>query len=380
MRLYHFLSRLGPACLPMALGVLAPLGLLCGLAVSQPAQALDCGTTTGFRCTGTATQYAGGFSPGVGYGGFGGGACSATKTPVIFVHGNADRAISWDAPTGQVPGYTQAPRSVYDEFKARGYNDCELFGVTWLSATEQADSEAARNYHQSSKYQLLKTFIDKVKAYTGKTQVDIVSHSMGVSLSLATIRYYGIQGSVRKFVGIAGGLRGLNSCYYTGYANASAPTCGSQNVYDANIFGFFPEGLYWGTYVNNDWTGTGNNLSLRDQPYYNTGISYYTLRAGQRDQVLCSTTTGWDTCGDSARFNSYTNVKSQLNVGAGSYATQYDWDWNDGYPTNLAGGDKDGVGHFRAKNNTGVILYNMLSGTCTGTGCASGYTYGPYTN
>ena len=380
MRLRHCLSRLGSACLSMALGVLAPAGLLSGLAVSTPAQALNCGTTDSIRCTGTATQYAGGFSPGVGFGGFGGGSCTATRTPVIFVHGNADRAISWDVPPLQVPGYTLAPRSVYDELKARGYNDCELFGITWLDSAEQADDAAAYNYHKPAKYQLLKTFIDKVRAYTGKNQVDIVSHSMGVSLSLSTIKYYGIQSYVRKFVGIAGGLRGLNSCYYTGYANAYAPTCGSQNAYDANVYGFFPEGTYWGTYVNNDWTGTGTSRSLREQPYYNTGITYYTLRAGQKDQVLCSTTVYWDTCGDSARFNSYTNVKSQLNVGAGTSAAQYDWDWSDGYPTNLAGGDKDGVGHFRAKMNTGVIIYNMLSSTCTGTGCASGYTYGPYIN
>ena len=36
------------------------------------AHALTCGTNNGFTCTGTATQYAGGFNPGVGSGGFGG--------------------------------------------------------------------------------------------------------------------------------------------------------------------------------------------------------------------------------------------------------------------------------------------------------------------
>jgi pimeloyl-ACP methyl ester carboxylesterase len=371
-------TPLRASSLSIALSGLGALGLLSVLAVSTPAQALDCGTPSGSRClTSSATQYAGGFSPGVGFGGFGGGACTATRTPVVFVHGNADRAISWDGITSAVPGYTQAPRSVYDELRARGYNDCELFGITWLSTDEQSDSSAAYNYHKPAKYQILKTFIDKVKAYTGKSQVDIVSHSMGVTIALSTIRYYNIPSSVRRFVGIAGGLRGLNSCYYTGYANAYAPTCGSQNVYDAYTYGYFPQGLYGGVYVNNDWTGTGNNLSLRDQPYYYTAPSFYTIRAGQKDQVLCSTSTGFSTCGDSARFNSYTNVKSQLNIGAGSSATQYDWDWSDGYPTNLAGGDKDGVGHFRAKNNSGVILYNMLNTTCTGTGCASGYTYGP---
>lgn len=351
---------------------------LAGVGYSSPAQALSCGSYNGYSCSGSASQFAGGFSPGVGYGGFGGGNCTAVKTPVVFIHGNGDRAEGWDTPPANVPGYATAPRSVYDEFKARGYNDCELFGVTWLSSGEQGS--AAYNYHEPAKYQIIKSFIDKVKAYTGKSKVDIVGHSMGVSMGLAAVHYYGIEGSVRRFIGIAGGLRGLNSCYYTGYANASAPTCGSQNYYNANIFGFFPEGWYWGTWVNNDWTGYGTSRSLRDQPYYKSGVQYYSIRAGQHDQVLCATTTYWSSCGDSAKFNSYSNVKSQLNVGTGSYAPQYDWDWSDGMPTNLGGGDTDGVGHFRARNNTGRILYNMLSTSCTGTGCATGYSYGPYGN
>ncbi len=49
-------------------------------------------------------------------------------------------------------------------------------------------------------------------------------------------------------------------------------------------------------------------------------------------------------------------------------------------PTNMGGGDTDGVGHFKAKNNTGTIIYKMLSTTCTGTGCANSYYYGPVSN
>jgi hypothetical protein len=86
-------------------------------------------------------QYAGTFDPKVGYGGFGGGACRATKTPVVFIHGNGDRAINWASPVvGTVEGYVPPKRSVYDEFKRRGYNDCELFGVTYLSRDEQENA------------------------------------------------------------------------------------------------------------------------------------------------------------------------------------------------------------------------------------------------
>ena len=371
----------GSLCASLIAGVigLAPSAALVigGLAFTNTAQALTCGSTDGKECTGTATQYAGGFNPGVGYGGFGGGNCSATHTPVVFIHGNADRAISWDAPPANVPGYSTAPHSVYDEFKAMGYNDCELFGVTWLSSSDQTTSAAAYNYHEPAKYQIIKKFIDAVKAYTGKSKVDIVSHSLGVSMALATIKYYGIQGSIRRFVGISGGLHGLYSCWYTGYANAYAPTCGSQNYYNSYIFGFFPEGWYYGSWVTNPWTGTGTSYSLRQMPGQYTGIRFYTIRAGYHDEVLCSTYSDWSGCADSALFDNYSNVKSQLNVGAGSQADQVDWDWTDGLPYNVGGGDTDGVGHFKAKNNTGAIIYKMLSTTCTGTGCANIYSYGP---
>lgn len=68
------------------------------LVAPTSAHALVCGANNGYFCQGTQTQYGGTFNPGIGYGGFGGGSCTATKTPVIFVHGNGDNAISFDLP------------------------------------------------------------------------------------------------------------------------------------------------------------------------------------------------------------------------------------------------------------------------------------------
>lgn len=348
-----------------------------GLLLAGAAQALSCGPTDGRICQGTASQFAGGFAPGVGHGGFGGGSCTASKTPVVFVHGNADSAISFDAPPGSVTGYATPARSVYAELKARGYNDCELFGITWLSASEQAAPQY--NVHSSSRYATLQYFIDQVKAYTGKSKVDIVAHSMGVSMALATLQYNNSWGSVRRFVNIAGGIRGLYSCYATGYANAYAPTCGSQNLWDSTLFGFFPEGWYYGLWVTNSWTGSSGSNALRNMPAGHTGVAFYTLAAGFKDQVACATASFWAGCDQAARFASTTsNVKSQLNIGAGSNATQADYNWADGMPYNRGGGDSsNGVGHFRAKNNAGTIIQRMLLTTCTGTGCASAYSTGP---
>jgi len=342
--------------------------------------ALDCGANNGYTCQGAATQYAGGFSPGVGSGGFGGGSCTATRTPVVFIHGNGDSAISFDMPPGAVSGYSTPTRSIYDELKAQGYNDCELFGVSYLSASEISTPQY--NYHKPAKYLVIKTFIDKVLAYTGKSQVDIVGHSLGSSMTLATLKYYGASGKVRRFVNIGGGLRGLNTCYSTGYISPYAPTCNAEGYYpyDYYTFGLYPStGVTY--YGYNRWTGSGSS-SLRAMPSAFPSISFYTITAGLYDQVHCFTTTYVSGCSSGALFNVASNVKAQVDIGFGSSTYGFDWDWTDGSPYNLGGGDtSNGIGHIRSKSNAGRIVYNMLGTTCT-SGCANGYVgvNGPATN
>lgn len=369
--------KFAPACISTTAATLLALALpalgAAALLLPGQARALDCGSNNGFTCTGTATQYAGGFNPGVGNGGFGGASgCTPTRTPVVFIHGNGDSAISFDMPPGTVNGYTKPTNSVYDELKANGYKDCELFGITYLDANARAKPQ--NNYHQPAKYQVIKTFIDAVKTYTGRSQVDIVAHSMGSSMALAAVRYYSYQGSVRRFVNIGGGLRGLNTCYATGYQSALAPTCNAEayvSPYNYYTFGFYPStGVTF--YGYNRWTGSGST-SLRAMPTQYPSISFYTITAGSYDQVHCFTTSYAGGCSSGALFNATSNVKAQVDIGFGSSAYAYDWNWADGSPHNAGGGDtSNGVGHFRSKNNAGRIVYNMLATTCT-TGCANGY-------
>ncbi len=364
------------------LGTLAaPLLIAAALLAPGNANALDCGSNNGYTCAGNANQYAGGFNPGVGQGGFGGGSCTATRTPVVFIHGNGDSAISFDMPAGAVSGYTTPPRSIHAELKAAGYNDCELFGITYLSASERAAPQY--NYHAPARYQVIKTFIDKVKAYTGKSKVDVVTHSLGSTMALAMIKYHGYQGSIRRFVNIAGGLRGLQTCRSTGYQSTLATTCNAEAYvfpYDYYTFGLYPStGMAY--YGYNRWTGSGSG-SLRTFPASYSGIRFYTITAGLRDQVHCFTTSYSSGCSDGALFNSAANVYAQVDVGAGSSAYSFDWDWSDGGPYNFGGGDtSNGVGHFRSKNNAGLIVRNMLTSDCT-SNCAAGYSgvYGPVVN
>lgn len=370
------------ASLIISCGVTLPVWLLVlaagTLGAPMHAHAVTCGTHAHAVCNGTPNQYAGGFNPHTGFGGFGGGTCTATKTPVIFIHGNGDNATSWDAPPAKVKGFAAPPRSVYAEMKARGYNDCELFGVSYLSDDERQLKNAGKNYHSPAKYQIIRDFINAVEKYTGKSQVDIVAHSLGVSQSLATIHYYKLDSSVRRFINIGGALKGLYSCYQTGFSSPTTPTCNSQNLLDENVFGFFPEGFVGLLWVPNNWTGTGTSKSMRQAPKYHPATLFYTISASGKDELICSSTASISKCDKLSRFDPAPNVKAQLNVGAGQDASHIDLDWSDKSPFNLMGGDaSSGIGHFRSKDNTGSIVQRMLLTNCAGLDCAADYSYGP---
>lgn len=355
---------------------------------SLTVNALSCSNPNASNlCPSTASYYSGGFSPGVGYGGFGGGSCSANNTPVVFIHGNADSALTWATPPTAVSGYASNPNSVYQSFLNAGYNQCELFGVTYLSSTEQQNPQS--NYANPDKYQIIYSFIQSVLSYTGKSQVDIVAHSLGVSEIIATLNYYNAWSKVRRFVNISGGLRGLQTCTYYGYANAVTTTCDSENYLDNYTFGFYPSNIGSGdtsasvlTPGYNAWTDYGNPLSQRDAPQYNPNVSFYTLSAGDQDEVECSTNSSWSACYATAKFDSASNVVSQLNIGAGSNALQevFQWQYFSDLLQEMGGDSSNGVGHIQAAHIAGSILVNMLQTNCSGTACASGYSYGPYSS
>src|SRR5215204_2858046 len=287
--------------------------LLPVLLCPTPAKALNCGAFTFPKCSGEDVHFDGGFDPKVGHGGFGGGACRATKTPVVFIHGNGDRAINWASPVvGTIQGHVPPTRSVYDEFKHRGYNDCELFGITCLSHNEQEN--AGGNFHRPEKYVIINNFINAVKAYTHKDKVDLVTHSLGASMTLAALDHHDAWKSVRRFVNIAGGIRGLNSCLFVGPANPMATTCGSESFVTADVFGFYPDSLF----IPNGWTGSTSRHSLRHAPQHHPAVTFYTLNAGEHDEIHCTTVQGRDDCSKGALFDKAPNVKAQLNLGTGS--------------------------------------------------------------
>lgn len=316
-------------CLPLILLLFAGAGTGCaaGAGEGDPGD-LESTATQGVIYNGAANQFAGGFSPSnAPDGGFGGGSCVATRTPVIFVHGNSVNATFFAKPS------TSGAPSVYATLKAAGYNDCELFGITWLSPTEQANQQL--NFHTSTKAARIRDFINAVKAYTGKSKVNILAHSMGVTVALHGITFGGLWGSIAGFVNVAGGLKGLSSCLAVGFANPAFPTCGSQNVFDSNIFGFWPDGAAG---ASNPRTGTSASVGFRNEPARRTAVRFFTISGGSADEIVG---------GDQCKFNSATALEAQLNVG---------------------------IDHLSTFTNTGAIMNTMLNSLCTGTGCCAGYS------
>jgi len=315
---------------PLVLAVILVLGLGfagCAEAGDGAPAGLESAAVQGVIFNGPSNQFAGGFHPSnAPDGGFGGGDCAATRTPVIFVHGNTVNATYIARPaTGGAP-------SVYATLKAAGYNDCELFGITYLSASEQATEPL--NFHTGTKAARIRDFITAVKAYTGKPKVDILAHSMGVTVALHGIAFGGLWGSIERFVNVAGGLKGLSACLAVGFANPAFPTCGSQNVFDSNVFGFWPDGAAGAA---NPRTGTSASLGFRREPERRPAVQFFTISGGAAD-----TKVGGDQC----RFNSAPALKAQLDVE---------------------------IDHLSAFSDTGAIMNTMLNTTCAGTACCAGY-------
>lgn len=289
---------------------------------------LETTAVQGVTFNGPSNQFAGGFNPSnAPDGGFGGGNCVATRTPVVFVHGNSVNASFFAKPSSNgVP-------SVYDTLKAAGYNDCELFGVTYLSTSEQAAQQL--NFHTSTKAAVVRDFIKAVKAYTGKSKVNILAHSMGVTVALHGITFGNLWGSIDTFVNVAGGLKGLSSCLSVGFANPLFSTCGSQNIFDSNTFGFWPDGAGG---ASNPRTGTSSSVGFRREPARRTAVRFFTISGGNADTIVG---------GDQCKFDASAALEAQLDVG---------------------------VDHLSSFTNTGAIMNTMLNSACTSTACCAGYS------
>lgn len=130
--------------------------------------------------------------------------------PIVLVHGNTGYPSHWD-------------RTV-SVLKANGWTDAMIFRPSWGSKTC-----AACNAHTSDNLAPVKTALQQALAKSTTGKIDVMAHSMGVTLAAKAIKDLGYQGKVRTFVGIAGAWRGLLSCGVYPY-NVATSTCGSNGL------------------------------------------------------------------------------------------------------------------------------------------------------
>lgn len=171
-------------------------------------------------------------------GAYGGKALSSQQVknnPIIFIHGNSDIAVGTGTTTAWQTGWTESIKY----FISKGYTKAELYATTW----GPGDTSKSQDQTHSKEYlTYLRSFVEAVIQYTGATKVDIIGHSMGVTLGRAIIKGGVINASqnpfnlgpalsskVDTFVGIAGANWGLSLCY----TFPTAQTCNALN-------GFYP--------------------------------------------------------------------------------------------------------------------------------------------
>ena len=144
--------------------------------------------------------------PVIGFGAAGVG----TRTRVIFLHGYSDTPF----PTACNPfGRMQAMAQFLAD---SGYATSELWGLGYEG--DQCDLPADQTRRSSIAHTNaanvpdLRRFVVAVLAYTGAKQVDIVAHSLGVTLAREWMRQDDGGQRVRRFVAIDGPNGGIINC------------------------------------------------------------------------------------------------------------------------------------------------------------------------
>lgn len=172
-----------------------------------------------------------------------GAVSAACKDNVVLVHGNTASPSSWN--------------NTLNELYSRGYSTSEIFTPNWGSKS----CATCNNHSGSEETPVRNALVDAISSScTGK--IDIIGHSMGVTLGAQQIDKLAAASYVDTFVGVAGAMLGLRSCGVYPY-NVWNSTCGSAGL---SISSPFLDGIY--------------GVPLGDKVYSIKSFS---------DQIVCST-------------------------------------------------------------------------------------------
>ena len=132
------------------------------------------------------------------------------RTPVIFIHGNNDTPF----PTACNPFGSVQPFAQF--FADSGYSTAELWGIGYEG--DQCDLAAnptrrsSIDHTNAANVPDLRRFVAAVLKFTGAREVDIVAHSLGVTIAREWIRQDDAAHTVRRFVAIDGPNHGIINC------------------------------------------------------------------------------------------------------------------------------------------------------------------------
>jgi pimeloyl-ACP methyl ester carboxylesterase len=139
-----------------------------------------------------------------------GAAGPVSRTPVIFLHGNNDTPF----PTACNPyGRMQA---LAQHLADSGWATSELWGLGYQGDQCDLPADPTRRsgiaHTNQANVPDLRRFVRAVLAFTGARRVDIVAHSLGVTLAREWMRQDEVRHEVRRFVAIDGSNQGIINC------------------------------------------------------------------------------------------------------------------------------------------------------------------------
>jgi pimeloyl-ACP methyl ester carboxylesterase len=178
--------------------------LLMAIVIATPAQGATIGTNfpSGFPTIVDASLGV----PVIGFGAAG----PVEHTPVIFLHGNNDTPFpTLCNPYGNMHDFAQY-------FLDHGYAASELWGLGYQG--DQCDLPADQTRRSGTAHTTvanipdLRWFVHAVLDYTGANRVDIVGHSLGVTLARAWMKQDHAWHLVRRLVAIDGPNHGIINC------------------------------------------------------------------------------------------------------------------------------------------------------------------------
>ncbi|HEX4871295.1 MAG TPA: hypothetical protein VFV27_03190 [Nevskiaceae bacterium] len=170
-------------------------------------------------------------------------AAAQCRDNVVLVHGNAR--------------YPSDFNITLNELYWRGYSSSQIYTPSWGSK-----SCPACNDHSGSEETPVRNALTSAIANSCTGKVDVIAHSMGVTLAAKQILDLGLASKVHTFIGIAAGYRGLWSCGQYPY-NVANSTCGA-----------------WGLSVNSPFLNSIQGGTLGQDVY-----SFYSWQ----DEIVCAT-------------------------------------------------------------------------------------------